>query len=379
MSPTALYVHIPFCRRRCFYCDFAIAGDSEPVKARYVAALKQELAVWAQRRAAPLQTVFFGGGTPSLLSPAQLGEILAAIAQVFGIAAGAEISLEANPGTLTVATARAWRALGFNRVSLGVQAFQDELLQVCGRGHTVAAVYEAVTAVQQAGFENFNLDLLMGLPGQTLAQWEESLQRAIALDPTHISMYDLILEPGTLFARRFQPAAEGLTLAMYDLGRERLLGAAFEHYEISNLARPGYRCAHNLTYWQGQEFYGMGNGAASLVDGCRWERPRALKDYLAWVEGLQEPPGGDRLSAGEQLFEVLMQGLRLEAGVPASALEAFPENLVARAAVVFAGFVQQGLATGSDRWRLRVPAGWLVSDTLVAQLYEVLVEKPRKP
>ncbi|MGQ9864851.1 MAG: radical SAM family heme chaperone HemW [Pseudanabaenaceae cyanobacterium] len=374
MSPTSLYVHIPFCRRRCFYCDFAIAGDSEPVKERYVAALQQELAVWQGWGGAPLQTVFFGGGTPSLLSPAQLGEILAAIARVFGIAADAEISLEANPGTLTVATARAWRSLGFNRVSLGVQAFQDELLQVCGRGHTVAAVDEAVAAVQQAGFANFNLDLLMGLPGQTLAQWEESLQRAIALQPTHVSMYDLILEPGTVFARRFSPAAEDLTLAMYDLGRERLLSAGFEHYEISNLARPGYRCAHNLTYWQGREFYGVGNGAASLVDGCRWERPRALKDYLTWVAGLQEPPLGDRLSAGEHLFEVLMQGLRLEEGVPQSTLAAFPKDWVARAAAVFAGFVRQGLAEGGDRWRLRVPAGWLVSDTLVAQLYAVLVE-----
>ncbi|NJK60604.1 MAG: radical SAM protein [Oscillatoriales cyanobacterium SM2_1_8] len=134
MNPTALYVHIPFCRQRCFYCDFAIAGDSAPVKERYVVALKQELAVWAQRGKSPLQTVFFGGGTPSLLSPAQLEDILAAIAEGFGIAAGAEVSLEANPGTLTAATARAWRGMGFNRVSLGVQAFQDELLAVCGRG-----------------------------------------------------------------------------------------------------------------------------------------------------------------------------------------------------------------------------------------------------
>ncbi|NJK60605.1 MAG: hypothetical protein HC918_10700 [Oscillatoriales cyanobacterium SM2_1_8] len=227
-------------------------------------------------------------------------------------------------------------------------------------GHTVAEVYGAVAAIQNAGLANFNLDLLMGLPGQTLAQWEDSLERAIALAPTHISMYDLILEPGTVFARRFRPAAEDLTLSMYRLGRERLTGVGFEHYEISNLAQPGYRCAHNLTYWRGQGFYGVGNGAASLVDGWRWERPRPLKGYFAWVDGLTAPPQGDRLPEGERLFEGLMQGLRLAEGVSQDFLAAFAPDLVARAAAVLEGFATQGLAHRGDHWRLTVPEGWLV-------------------
>ena len=275
-APQSAYIHLPFCRRRCFYCDFPIAvvGDrhtpgTDNAMDRYVDYLLREITVTATRVApSPLKTIFFGGGTPSLLPTDRLERILVALDGAFGIEATAELSLEADPGTFDESKVRSYKALGIDRISLGAQAFQDDLLAACGRSHRVADIFTAADLLRRGGIENLSLDLMSGLPHQTMAQWQASLQAAIALAPEHLSAYDLIVEAGTPFSKQYQPGERPLpddeqTAAMYRLGRELLAAAGYEHYEISNYARPGYQCRHNLIYWQMLPFYGFGMGAAS--------------------------------------------------------------------------------------------------------------------
>ncbi|MEO0771329.1 MAG: radical SAM family heme chaperone HemW, partial [Cyanobacteria bacterium J06649_4] len=236
--PRSAYVHIPFCRRRCFYCDFAISvvgdrkrGDTSPTVARYIETLLTEIAatpiLGVPTR--PLETVFFGGGTPSLLSAAQLDAILSAIHQRFGIANNAEISMEMDPATFELSHIKGYKAAGVNRISLGVQAFQDNLLTAAGRFHKRDDIFHAVDLIHQANIANFSLDLISGLPHQTLEDWEASLTEAIALSPTHLSIYDLIVEPQTPFSRYFTPGqaplpSEGDTAEMYYMAYRLLTG-----------------------------------------------------------------------------------------------------------------------------------------------------------
>jgi oxygen-independent coproporphyrinogen-3 oxidase len=296
--PSSAYLHIPFCRRRCYYCDFPVFvvgdrknGDNSGTILQYVAALCDEIEA-TPNLGASLKTVFFGGGTPSLLSQSQLSRILEVLDGKFGIAAGAEISIEIDPGTFTLAQLRGYAQAGVNRFSLGVQAFQDELLQVSGRSHSVAGIFEAVEIIRSAGIVNFSLDLISGLPHQTLGQWETSLTSAVKLDPVHLSCYDLIVEPGTAFGRYLQAGAQPLpadetAAQMYRLAREILTASGYEHYEISNYARHGYQCRHNRVYWENRPYYGMGMGAASYVRGQRFTRPRKTQEYYQWVRSLQ--------------------------------------------------------------------------------------------
>ncbi len=316
MSRSA-YIHIPFCRRRCYYCDFAVSvvGDRPPMAqqsasvdrqsfgtiAHYIKVLCEEIRI-TEPVGGSLETVFFGGGTPSLLAVEQLIQILTALDQQFGIAADAEISMEIDPGTFDLAQVQGYRAAGVNRVSVGVQAFQPELLQACGRSHTVADVYAAVEWVQQAGLTNFSLDLISGLPHQTLAHWQESLEMAIALAPTHLSCYDLTIEPMTAFSRQYKPGVQPLpsddtTAAMYRTAQHVLTAAGYNHYEISNYARPGYQCRHNRVYWENRPFYGFGMGATSYLAHDRLSRPRKTREYYAWVDAQQQEYGESKISS----------------------------------------------------------------------------------
>ncbi|HEY9818578.1 MAG TPA: radical SAM family heme chaperone HemW [Candidatus Obscuribacterales bacterium] len=333
--PTAAYVHIPFCRRRCYYCDFpvSIVGDRPPLArqtgsnagfraiADYLDPLCQEIAHTPGDR--PLTSVFFGGGTPSLLEPEQVQQILNALNQQFGIATGAEISIEIDPDTINPAKARGYQAAGINRVSLGVQAFQLDLLQACGRTHTPADIDRAIDTLRQTGFTNISLDLISGLPHQTAATWEESLQRAIALQPTHLSIYDLIVEPQTAFSRWYQPGesplpSDQVAADLYRLAQQRLTAAGFEHYEISNYAQPGYACQHNGVYWRNQPYYGFGMGAASYIHHQRYTRPRTRSAYFEWVKGLPIHPGQLDVPIDpvqDTFLETVMLGLRLAEGL----------------------------------------------------------------
>jgi putative oxygen-independent coproporphyrinogen III oxidase len=294
LLPTAAYIHIPFCRRRCYYCDFPVfvvgdrhTGASSGNIQLYLDRLAVEIATQLNYRQ-PLTTIFFGGGTPSLLTVAQLGQILDSLAAKFGIANDAEISMEIDPGTFDLTQLQGYLQAGINRVSIGVQAFQDQLLHLCGRSHTVSDIYQTVELLHQGGISNWSLDLISGLPQQTIAQWVASLESAIALDPTHISCYDLIVEAQTPFAKQYQPGDKPLpsdetTAQMYRTAQQTLSSAGYEHYEISNYAKSGSQCRHNLTYWQNQSYYAFGMGAASNLEDYRFTRPRKTQEYYQWV------------------------------------------------------------------------------------------------
>lgn len=413
-SPTAAYVHIPFCRRRCYYCDFPVSvvgdrqrGETSEAIAHYVKILCQEIANTPQLGSA-LATVFFGGGTPSLLSVDQLAQILDALEQRFGIAAAAEISIEMDPGTFDRAHLHGYLAAGVNRVSLGVQAFQAELLQNCGRTHTPTDIYAAVELIKRTGLENFSLDLISGLPHLTMAHWESSLAAAIALHPSHLSVYDLTIEPVTAFGRWYQSGDSPLptdetTAHMYRAAQHYLTRAGYSHYEVSNYAKPGYQCRHNRVYWENRPYYGFGMGAASYTLGQRFVRPRTRQTYFQWVDQFCAAGGliDCLLTPPEEvLLDYLMLGLRLADGVNLAQLaQQFGAQTVLAILDCLDPYMQQGwvvstvekgnekswlnliptqqepaedLRMRSPRIRLTDPEGFLFSNVVLSSLFERL-------
>lgn len=404
--PCSAYVHIPFCRRRCYYCDFPVKvlgdrlqGEHSGTVAQYVDWLCREIAV-TPTFGAPLQTIFFGGGTPSLLSVGQLHRILSALDQRFGFSAATEISLEIDPGTFDQAQLKGYRSLGVNRLSLGVQAFQSELLALCGRSHTVEDIERAVDLIRQAQVPNLNLDLIAGLPHQTLEQWQAALEQAIAIAPNHLSCYDLILESGTVFNRQYRPGHHPLptdetTAQMYRLAQQVLTEAGFEHYEVSNYARSGYQCRHNRVYWENRPYYGFGMGAASYVQGQRFTRPRKTWEYYQWVQDFAA--SGGRLNCpttaeNEVLLDTLMLGLRLAEGLDLRVLaERFGMDRIMPLLASLQPYAERGwvdlVSTNAEEtsWpscaaklpataklRLSDPEGFLFSNTILATLFKDL-------
>ncbi len=314
--PIGLYVHVPFCVRKCAYCDFPSFAGREADVPRYVEALAREIA----RRGAEMghsraDTIFLGGGTPSLLDAAQVTRILDALFEAFSIEHDAEITCECNPGTLATPFVHALKQAGVNRLSVGAQAKQPRLLQILGRIHLWDDVVASVEAARDAGFENINLDLMFGLPSQTVADWRETLDAALALSPTHLSCYGLIVEEGTplcraIAARILALPDEDAERAMYELARQSLAEHGYRQYEISNFAREGRECRHNLGCWTRVPYLGFGCAAHSFFDECRTMNPASLDAYLAG-----EAPKIERLSKQEARFESLMLGLRMTRGV----------------------------------------------------------------
>jgi len=337
-KPGGLYVHVPFCLRKCNYCDFvslpvgragtgARAGagtGAAGLVGPYLAAVRRE----ADRRASELagravEGVYFGGGTPTVVAARDLAGLLEHTAARFGVVPGAEITIEANPGTVDAASLNELRSAGFNRISLGAQAFQDRLLSRLGRAHDAAAIGAAVDAARAAGFNDLNLDLIYGLPGQTVDDWRETLAAAVALGPEHVAAYALKVEPGTPFHRdqaagRLDLPGEEVEAAMYEEARETLAVAGYEHYELSNWARPGHRSRHNLLYWRNRDYAGLGAGAWSHLGRRRWGNVREVGDYIRLVEAGADPVGeaeelDPRRAAGETAFLALrlLDGLSL--------------------------------------------------------------------
>lgn len=402
-SPQAAYIHIPFCQRRCYYCDFPVSvvgdharGSTSGSIEEYVEVLCQEIQITPTSSTCSLSTIFLGGGTPSLLSSQQVSRILDTLSQRFGIATNAEISMEIDPGTFGLSEIRAFCDAGVNRVSLGVQAFQDELLTLCGRSHQLNHIFTAVEFIRQVEVPDWSLDLISGLPTQTLEQWQESLTTAIRLAPTHISCYDLTIEPVTAFGRRYRPGmpplpTDELTAQMYCLGQKLLTTAGYEHYEISNYALPTHQCRHNRVYWENRPFYGFGMGAASYLQGQRFTRPRTRRAYYAWVQELIQSGGiweGSELCEVDVLLETLMLGLRLAEGVSLSQLlEKFGAKTLDAISTTLQPYYQQGWVevVGEDgigrNWhhtqplpmdgqlKLTDPEGFLFSNQILADLF----------
>jgi putative oxygen-independent coproporphyrinogen III oxidase len=371
--PTAAYLHIPFCQTHCRYCDFAVTIGTEDLIEKYVQYLLQEIA-FTPTDHQELETIYFGGGTPSLLSPKQLDRLIDALVQRFGISGNPEISLEANPGTFNRAKLQAYRSAGINRLSLGVQAFQDRLLRLCGRSHGVAEVYASVKIIQDLGFDNFNLDLIFGLPKQTVADWEASLQAVLAILPAHVSLYDLIIEEETPFGRLYQADRSPLptdeeTVEMYLRTIEVLGEAGYEHYEIANFARPGYQCQHNRVYWKNQSYYGLGVGATGYVCRQRIERPRKLHEYFTWVETGRFTLG-ESVSIQEELTDTLLLGLRLKEGIMLKDLDKrFGKHLVAEMLQALRPATNSGyMQVIHEKIQLTVPEGFLFSNEVFGLL-----------
>ncbi len=312
-----LYLHVPFCAQKCSYCDFPSWGRRMALRQPYVEKVAEEIhhrALEAKGRVA--DTVYIGGGTPSLLQPSQLTLLLNALRQAFDIALGAEITCEANPGMLSDSFLQAAVQGGINRISLGAQASQPDMLRLLGRKHDWQQVVDTVAKVRENGITNINVDLMFGLPGQTLSQWEETLCKALELPVTHLSCYGLIPEEGTPLNERLQQGEISLPEVekereMYDRALALLQDAGFMQYEISNFAKPGYACRHNEGCWDRVPYLGFGCAAHSLIDtALRRQNPMTLKGYLQ-----EEEADMQALPLKEQMFETMMLGLRKTEGV----------------------------------------------------------------
>ena len=383
MSPTAAYIHIPFCRRRCYYCDFPVfvVGDRHNGSTSgniqlYVEQLGREIATQTNYHQ-PLETIFFGGGTPSLLTVEQLGQILELLSNKFGIASGAEISMEIDPGTFDLTQIQGYLQAGVNRVSMGVQAFQDDLLTVCGRSHSVADIYAAVELFHQGGVQNWSLDLISGLPQQTIANWEASLKCAIDLNPSHISCYDLIVEAQTPFAKQYKPGDKPLpsdenTAQMYRIAQQTLTVAGYDHYEISNYAKPGDQSRHNLTYWYNLPYYAFGMGAASNLEEQRFTRPRKTQEYYQWVaDGCNWQASAAITTAEDRFLETLMLGLRLSRGVDLRSIESeFGTDKVTSLLKCLERYTRSGWVEHVDNYlKLSDPEGLLFSNVVLTEIF----------
>ena len=315
-----LYLHIPFCVKKCGYCDFLSGPGDESTKEQYLRALSEEIfQTGEEARDCRVVSVFFGGGTPSVLTRKQLAGILGAVTRTFSLEQDCEITLEANPGTLTEEKLRQCREAGYNRLSLGCQSADDaELLQL-GRIHTYADFQESFRMAREAGFTNINVDLMSGIPEQTLPSWENTLVRIAETGPEHISAYSLILEEGTPFYERRNLLAlpdEETERKMYERTREILEPLGYRQYEISNYAREGFRCRHNLGYWTGREYLGLGLGAASLWKHSRFRNTYCMDTYLnarGNTERIRREQ--EQLSPEDEQTEFMILGLRLTEGI----------------------------------------------------------------
>jgi oxygen-independent coproporphyrinogen-3 oxidase len=336
----SLYVHVPFCTRKCRYCDFYSVPFTPGAAERFARAAERELAARRNRLTKPLSTVFFGGGTPTCLGAELLGRLLRAVRPLVDPAA--EFSVEANPATLDENVIAALAAAGVNRVNVGVQSFRDADLRVLGRAHDAAGAREALGRLRQAGFENIGLDLIYGIPGQDLAAWRASLSEAIALAPEHLSCYGLSFESGTPLeadrrAGRVSEVCDDLQRQCYRRAIADAEAAGLPQYEISNFARPDRRCRHNLTYWHNRAYVGIGPGAAGYLDGVRTTNTPDVEAYVDALEaGRAVPRTAERLTGRRALAEAAMLGLRLIEGIDRrcfadrygiDAVEALPRSL----------------------------------------------------
>lgn len=387
-----LYIHIPFCIRKCAYCDFLSFAAPERAYREYVDKLIEEIHGQSGNFAGYcVTTVFVGGGTPSVLPAFLIEELFAVLYQCFDIAEDAEITLEANPGTLTMEKLEVYRQSGINRLSLGLQSADDQELRYLGRIHSYDDFLKSYQRARQAGFDNINVDLMSALPGQTVHSWKTTLRKVMMLRPEHISAYSLIIEEGTPFYGRYGQAIpesgesalwslpnlpdEDTDREMYHLTREIMEAQGYGRYEISNYARPGYECRHNIGYWNGTEYLGLGLGASSYTFGFRYHNTADFKEYLSL--DLYESGSAARdiqeLSLEERMEEFMFLGLRMMQGVSGSEfLERFGQNMWNVYSTVLPKLQEQGLIEVNAPWVRLTELGIDVSN---AVLCEFLLEK----
>ena len=323
-----LYIHIPFCVRKCVYCDFISGPQDEETIEKYVSSLLDEIRAHTLNKKLASEynvaTVFLGGGTPSILNISQIKRIFEVIKNTFAVIEDAEITIEANPGTVTREKLETYRACGINRISFGLQSTNNEELKLLGRIHTYEEFLESFSLARECGFDNINVDLISAIPKQTLASWEETLQNVIKLNPEHISAYSLIVEDGTPFAKVYGEGCPGEKdlpdeeeeRRIYYRTEELLKEAGYHRYEISNYAKEGKECKHNLGYWERKEYLGIGIGAASLIDNTRYSNTPDLAKYIRDAKQLNKIQlDFQELSTKEQMEEFVFLGLRKMEGI----------------------------------------------------------------
>lgn len=377
-KPTlGLYIHIPFCKAKCAYCDFYSLAHSEEKMDAYMAALLRHLEEVAPRAAGmQVDTVYFGGGTPSYLGAARLCRILQTVLRRYDVARDAEITLEANPDSAgDWKELRRLRRAGFNRLSLGVQSTDDALLRRIGRVHTYEQVQQAVRAARQAKFTNLSLDLIYGLPGQTMEDWQRTLADAVALGPEHLSCYGLKLEEGTPLWQQRQTLTlpdDDAQADMYLYTVAALGEMGYEQYEISNFAKPGKASRHNLKYWNMEEYAGFGPGAHSDFGGVRYGYVRDIDSYIAGKLVLSESENDSTLARD---YEYVMLSLRTAAGIDRQTFEKRYRQRFQPMEALFEQYEKAGLASPTEGgWRL-TPKGFLVSNSIIAALQEALAQQ----
>ena len=403
---TSAYIHLPFCKKKCLYCDFPVVAlggatggqyKDDPMMDAYVNAICREIALTSPvdqtKEQEGLKTIYFGGGTPSLISLKSLEHILHVLDDTFGIDPEAEISIEADPGTFTAETLKSYMNMGVQRVSVGVQAFDDELLQLCGRSHSLYDVYEAIDAVYASNIPTWSLDLISGLPLLTMERWERNLMCAIDADPKHISSYDLQVEQGTPFGTMYRPGVSPLptdkeAAEMYSRASYVFRNAGYEHYELSSYAKPGHQCKHNAVYWDGQGYYAFGMGAASYIELRRVTRPRKFNAYMKWVENFSQRveesmtilPHLDAPQATHEdiLTDAIMLQLRKSSGLDLNTILQTYKNGASIVDVILdvakvqreKGLVEYEEDTGC--LRLTDPEGFLFSNDVISDIFVAL-------
>jgi oxygen-independent coproporphyrinogen-3 oxidase len=380
-----IYVHIPFCQAKCAYCDFISYPHCEHVFGPYVDALVSELYQRARDwSGCCFDTLFIGGGTPTLLSPADIGRVVDACRDALGLSADAEVTVEGNPGTVDLAELRALRRAGVNRLSLGVQSLHDDELALLGRIHTAAEAVQAYEWARSAGFENINLDLIFGVPNQPLAAWQATLERTLALCPEHLSLYSLIVEEGTPLAERITcgrlPAPEDdLAADMYELAEALLDEAGYGQYEISNWARrdgqatagltlPAYACRHNIKYWRNEPYLGVGVAAHSYDGQSRYANTADVGMYIARIQaGQSAMESSEQPTNEQQMGETMMLGLRMNQGVT---WEGFRRRFNVDMRAVYREeideFVELGLLAADEQGVRLTPRGRLLGNQVFA-------------
>lgn len=360
MSNLSLYLHVPFCRRKCNYCDFYSSPATPGEVSSYAKALTNQIRN-SPAAGKSLSTVYFGGGTPSLLSENDFIAVVSALNETFDLSACREFTVECNPESVSPTLAEAWRAHGVDRVSMGVQTFSDSHLQTLGRLHSESRALEAFTELRSVGFSNISLDLMAALPNQTEEELKRDLHQMISLSPEHLSVYLLKIEPGSVFGLKgISEADEELQRSMYLLVHDTLTAAGYEHYEISNFAKPGFRARHNSAYWQGREYLAFGAGASGYYQGVRYHIPANTAEYCA-QNGLLAPVIDERIDGEESLRESLFLGLRMADGIDRTLIPPEKEPFVKK-------LCAHGYAKLTDTRFSLTAEGFLVSDYVIREL-----------
>ena len=366
-KPSSAYVHIPFCTQICYYCDFSkVFIKNQPVDA-YLEHLIQETRSYEIGK---LRTLYIGGGTPTALSAQQLAYLLTELPKVMDLSEVEEFTIEANPGDLDTDKIAVLKDSQVNRVSLGVQTFDNKMLKKIGRSHQEQDIYDNIRYLKQAGFDNISIDLIYALPGQTMDQVKENVAKAIDLDIPHMSLYSLILENHTVFMNRMRRGKlplpkEELEAEMFEYIIEELEKAGFEHYEISNFSKPGFESRHNLVYWDNAEYYGLGAGASGYVDGIRYKNHGPIRHYLEAIEAGKARITEEHLTLEEKMEEELFLGLRKKSGVSKARFEEkFGVSFDQRYGQVVASLTEQGLLVPDDKQVRMTKRGLFLGDTV---------------